>query len=271
MSMAHYIEVDSGINLFVEDWGQGKPIVFIAGWPFDHRCYEYQFNEIPKHGFRCIGINMRGYGKSDRPWQDLNYDIFADDILKVLKKLNIENATLVGHSMGGAISMHYVAKHSGHRISKLVLCGAAAPVWTQRSDYIYGFSKAEVDELITLCYTDRAQLLLNFGKLFFYTESSLSAPLMHWFSHIAMEASPHATVSCLYALRDTDLRSDMPKITIPTAIFHGTADKVCPFEFAKLLQAGIKNTLLVPFEKSGHGLFYDEREKFNKSLMDFAR
>src|SRR5579872_4821484 len=107
--MKHCIQVGSGITISVEDTGSGKPIIFIAGWPFDHRCYEYQFSRLPQHGFRCIGIDMRGYGESSHPWDEYSYDIFAQDIHAVLKHLNIQDATLVGHSMGGAISATYAA------------------------------------------------------------------------------------------------------------------------------------------------------------------
>src|SRR3546814_1808199 len=68
-------------------------------------------------GFRCIGIDMRGYGKSDRPWEGYNYDVFADDIHKVLEKLDLRDVTLIGHSMGGAICIRYVTRHKGDRMS----------------------------------------------------------------------------------------------------------------------------------------------------------
>src|SRR5688500_17795081 len=75
----------------------------------------------------------------------------------------------------------------------------------------------------------------------------------------------------LYMIRDSDLRADLSKITIPTAIFHGKLDKLCPFELAEQLHIGIPNSKLVPFENSGHALFLEERPKFNEELLSFAR
>lgn len=268
--MSHYITVAENVRIFAQDWGSGKPLVFIPGWPFDHRCYEYQFTQLTQHGFRCIGIDMRGYGRSDRPWGHYNYDIFADDIQAVLEHLKIKNAMLIGHSMGGAIALHYVARHGNKHVSQLTLCGAAAPIWTQRADYPYGFTKETVNEMIDLCYTDRAQLLVNFGKDFFRTPTALSPALSNWFHSIAMDASAYATAMCMIALRDTDLRNELSKVTVPTAILHGKHDKICPFDFATVMHQGIKNSTIIPFENSGHGLFYDEREKFNKTIMELA-
>ncbi len=265
-----YVQVEQDVKVFVQDWGSGTPLVFISGWPFDHRCYEYQFNQLPKHGFRCIGIDMRGFGKSDRPWNGYTYDVFADDIHKVLHQLNLNNVTLVGHSMGGAISLHYVARHAGDRVAKLALLGAAAPIWTQRPEYPYGLSIDACNELLQLCYHDRAQLLENFGKLFFYKENSVSPKFADWMQNMGMDATAHATAECIIALRDTDLRHELEQVQLQTAIMHSPADKVCPFPFAEQMHKGIKNSKIIRFEKSGHGLFYDEWEKCNQELMKFA-
>lgn len=70
-----YVEVSPGVNVYVEDWGSGKPVFFIHGWPLSHRMFEYQFTQLPKQGYRCVGIDLRGFGKSDKPWGDYNYDI----------------------------------------------------------------------------------------------------------------------------------------------------------------------------------------------------
>ena len=94
---------------------------------------------------------------------------------------------------------------------------------------------------------------------------------MEWFQGLGLEASGNATAKCLVSLRDEDLRSDLPLIQVPTAIFHGKQDKVCPFVFAELMHTGIKDSTLIPFEYSGHGLFYCEKEKFNKELVQFIR
>jgi pimeloyl-ACP methyl ester carboxylesterase len=83
-------------------------------------------------------------------------------------------------------------------------------------------------------------------------------------------ASSYATAQCLIALRDTDLRSDMAKIKIPTVIMHGKKDKICSFDLAEQMKAGISNSYIVPFENSGHSLFLEETEKFNAELIKFA-
>lgn len=111
--MSHKIKSVSGVNISVEDIGTGKPIVFIHGWPVNHKMFEYQFTELPKHGYRCVGIDLRGFGDSDKPWDGYQYDTMADDVKAVLDTLNLQNVTLVGFSMGGAISSIYSSSPRG--------------------------------------------------------------------------------------------------------------------------------------------------------------
>jgi len=265
-----YIEVEKNVRLHVTDIGEGKPIVLIHGWPLSDGMYEYQYQYLVEKGFRVIGISLRGFGKSDQPYGKYNYDVYADDIKVVLDKLEISDATLGGFSMGGAISVRYVTRHNAAHISKLALFGAAVPVWTQRADFAIGLTKDQVNELIALSRTNRPQLLEDFGKIFAATETAVSPGLGNWLGTINLEASPYATTQSLIALRDTDLRPELNKINIPVAIFHGTKDKICDFSLAEEMNKGIKNSFIVRFENSGHGLFIEELDKFNSELEKFA-
>jgi len=270
IARAEYIEIEPNVHLHITDAGEGRPIVLIHGWPLSDEMYEYQYNDLINKNFRVIGITLRGFGKSDKPYGVYNYDIHALDIRKVLDKLDIKDAVLAGFSMGGAIAIRYVSVYSGAHISKLVLCGAAAPIWTQRKDFPYNLPQSAVDDLIKLNYKDRPKLLSNFAKIFSATETSLNEGIGGWLNGICLSASSYATAQCLIALRDTDLRSDLVKIKIPTLILHGKKDKICSFDLAGQMKAGISNSRIVPFEKSGHSLFLEETLKFNAELIRFA-
>jgi len=270
MARAEYIEVEPNVHLHITDAGEGRPIVLLPGWPLSDEMYEYQYNDLINNNFRVIGITLRGFGKSDKPYGDYNYDVHASDIKTVLKKLDIKDAVLGGFSMGGAIAIRYMAANKGARVSKLVLAGAAAPVWTQRDDFPYNLPKSAVDELIELNNHDRPMLLSNFAKIFSATQTSLNKGIGNWLNGISLSASSYATTQCLVALRDTDLRSDLKKITIPTLIMHGKKDKICSFDLAEQMKTGIANSHLVAFENSGHSMFLEETKKFNEELIKFA-
>ncbi len=268
---AEYLEVEPNVHLHVTDAGEGRPIVLIPGWPLSDEMYEYQYNDLVKNNFRVIGITLRGFGKSDKPFGDYNYDVHAMDIKKIISRLEIKDAVLGGFSMGGAIAIRFASADKGAHVSKLALFGAAAPVWTQRKDFPFNLPKNAVDELIELNYQDRPKLLANFAKIFSATETSLNEGIGNWLNGIGLSASSHATAQCLIALRDTDLRSNLKSITIPTLIMHGKKDKICSFDLAEQMKAGLVNSQLITFEKSGHSLFLEETQKFNEELIKFAK
>jgi non-heme chloroperoxidase len=267
---AEYIEVEPNVRLHVTDAGEGRPVVLIPGWPLSDEMYEYQYNDLINNNFRVIGITLRGFGKSDKPYGRYDYDIHALDINKVMTELKLEDAVLGGFSMGGAIAIRVASTDKESRISKLALFGAAAPIWTKRDDFPYNLPTSAVDELIELNHTDRPKLLANFGKIFSATETSLSEGIASWLNGINISASSYATAQCLVALRDTDLRKDLAKIKIPTLILHGKKDKICSFDLAEQMKAAIAGSHLVPFENSGHSLFLEETKKFNAELIRFA-
>ncbi|WP_291125174.1 alpha/beta fold hydrolase [Flavobacterium sp. UBA6031] len=267
---AEYIEVEPFVNLHITDAGEGRPIVLIPGWPLSDDMYEYQYNDLMNSHFRVIGITLRGFGKSSKPYTAYNYDVHALDIKRVLDKLDVKDAVLCGFSMGGAIAISYLSLYGSSRVSKLVLAGAAAPIWTQREDFPYNLTQSAVDDLIALNYKDRPLLLANFAKIFSATETSLNKGISKWLNGMGLVASAHATAQCLYALRDTDLRNDLKKIDIPTLIMHGKKDKICSFDLAEQSKKLLSDARLIAFEHSGHSLFLEETRKFNTELIKFA-
>ena len=127
--MGYFVTVEPGVNIYVEDVNPegNKTILFIHGWPLNHKQFEYQFDVLPAMGYRCIGIDWRGYGNSDKPFDGYNFDRLADDIRVVIGALQLKDFTLAGHSTGGAISIRYMARYQGYGVSKLVLIDAASP------------------------------------------------------------------------------------------------------------------------------------------------
>jgi non-heme chloroperoxidase len=108
----------------------------------------------------------------------------------------------------------------------------------------------------------------QFNHLF---ASKLSNEFKTWFNGLALEASGHATAMTAISLRDEDLREDAQRIFVPTGIFHGIHDQIVPFPSAEEMHHYIEGSMLIPFEYSSHGLFYDELDRFNYCLMKFLR
>ncbi|AGK55833.1 alpha/beta fold hydrolase [Bacillus sp. 1NLA3E] len=258
--MGYFIQVEQEVNIYVEDIhpNGAKTILFIHGWPLNHQLFEYQFNSLPNMGYRCIAIDIRGFGKSDKPWGDYSYDRISDDILAVIQTLQLQNITLVGHSMGGAISIRYIARHNGFGVAKLVLVDAAAPT---------GFTKETAHSLLAEATHDRPKMLRGVGDIFFF--QYINSPFSEYFFHMGLQAAGWSTIKTIISLRDETVLPDLGKINQPTLIIHGIHDKVIPFSYAHTVNQGIRNSKLVSFKYSGHGPFWEERNKFNKELTQF--
>ncbi|WP_298836441.1 alpha/beta fold hydrolase [Clostridium sp.] len=267
--MGYYIKVENNVKIYVEDLNpEGKKtILFLHGWPGSHKLFEYQFDQLPKFGYRCIGIDTRGFGESDKPLAGYDYNRLSDDVKMVVAALNLKNFTLAGHSTGGAIAIRYMARHSEYGVSKLVLIDAAAPYLIQTPTNPYGVPKEVIDNIIQGTYNDRPNMLRDFGNIFFFQH--ITGAFSDWFFQLGLAAAGWATAAISKTWIKEDLSSDLRKINAPTLIIHGIQDKVVPFKLGELLNQGIKNSELIPFEFSGHATFYDERDKFNKELVNF--
>jgi non-heme chloroperoxidase len=267
--MGYYVSVEKDVKLYVEDLNPvgEKTIVFLHGWPGSHKLYEYQFNKLPELGFRCIGIDQRGFGKSDKPWHGYDYNRLSDDVRAIIEELNLHHFTLVGHSTGGAIAIRYMSRHSGFGVSKLVLVAAAAPSLVKRPYFQYGLDEEVILDIIEGTYNDRPKMLRDFGDKFFY--QYLSEPFSSWFFQIGLQAAGWSTAAVAKTWLREELFYDLTTINVPTLIIQGIHDKIVPYELSEIQNQSIRNSKLVPFEYSGHGSFYDQRDKFNEELVKF--
>ncbi|MCF0056190.1 alpha/beta fold hydrolase [Dyadobacter sp. CY356] len=273
-----FIESNSGnsdkpVNLYVQDIGHGKPVVFISGWPLSSEMWEYQLNVLPKHFLRCIAYDRRGFGKSDKPWEGYDYDTLAGDLNAVLEELDLHDVTLVGFSMGGGEVARYMSKYGDQRISKVVFISSVVPFMLKTESNPDGLPKEMFDEFVTASEDDRPKFLAEFAKGFYgnsFLSPNVSDEIMTWHNMLALQASGRATSKCIRSFSETDFREDLKVINVPTLIIHGDADKTVPIEVS-----GKRTAELMPaaeyivYENAPHGLFITEKERLNDDLIRF--
>lgn len=261
------------VNIYYEDYGKGKPIVFIHGWPLSGSMWEYQVTQLSQQGYRCITYDRRGFGRSERPFTGYDYDTMASDLKALLDQLDLHNVTLVGFSMGGGEIARYFGMFAGARVAKVVLVSAVVPYMRQTADNPDGVPQDVFDEMLENMMADRPKFLEEFNKDF-YGVGLISKPVTDAFLTNAMiramEASPIATIECAKAFSQTDFRKDVTKINVPTLVIHGSDDKTVPIKATgEQSAARIPGAVFKIYDGAPHGLWFTNKEQLNQDLIDF--
>ncbi|WP_133272005.1 alpha/beta fold hydrolase [Hymenobacter radiodurans] len=261
------------VKLHYTDLGQGTPVVLIHGWPLSYESWEYQLNELPKHGLRVTAYSRRGFGNSDKPWDGYDYDTFADDLKAVLDELNLNNVTLVGFSMGGGEVARYMSRHGGARVSKVVFVSAVTPYLLKTDDNPDGVDKSVFDDMIENINKDRFDFLSSFGKKF-YGVGVISHPVsqatLDWTQALAQFGSPRATEQCVRAFGGTDFRQDLQNIKVPALVIHGEDDQTVPIKNSGArMQQYLPHATYIEYSGGPHGVFITDKDKLNRDLLQF--
>lgn len=269
-----YAETRDGTRLYVKDWGSGRPVVLVHGWPLNADMWEYQAVRLAEAGYRVIAYDRRGFGRSEQPFSGYDYDSFADDLDTVMSAMGVADATLVGFSMGGGEVARYMSRHGGRGIVKAALVGAITPYLLKTDDNPDGVDQDVARQIIDGLREDRPAFLADFGKMF-YGVGLISRPvsqhLLDWTLMLALQASPKATIDCVAAFATTDFREDMAAFNVPTLIIHGTSDQIVPIDATGRVAArSVRLARLNEYDGAPHGLFITEKERLSEDLRKFV-
>lgn len=268
-----YIETAPNVKLYVKDYGQGKPVILIHGWPLSNEMWEYQIDFLVQNNFRVIAYDRRGFGKSSQPWDGYDYDGLTDDLKQIIEQLELEDATLVGFSMGGGEVVRYFSRHGGKGVTKAALISSIIPFLLKTEDNPDGHPKEKNDATANAIKEDRIEFINTFGKTFFgvtIINRPLSNSLMEYYNSLCAVASPRATLKCAESFSTTDFRDELSAVNVPTLIIHGDADRIVPIELTSKKAAQIiKDNTYIVYEGEPHGLFYTERDRLNADLLNF--
>jgi len=270
-----FIETQDKTTLFYNDWGSGRPVVLIHGWPLDSDMWEYQSVFLASQGLRVIAYDRRGFGRSSQPWNGYDYDTLADDLKAVLDKLDLQDVTLVGFSMGGGEVARYMGRHGEARVARAVLVSAVTPYLLQTADNPDGVPRATFDEMAAGLQKDRPHFLATFGKQFFgagLLNFTVTNEILQWASMMALLGSPRATLECVRAFSETDFRGDMGAFKVPTLIIHGESDATVPADKSgRVAAAMIQGAELKIYAGAPHALMFTEKDRLNQDLLGFVR
>jgi len=262
---------NDGVKLYYEEVGIGPTIVFVHEFAGDHRSWEPQLRFFSRR-YRCVAFNARGYPPSDVPEDVGKYsqERARDDVIAVMDHLGVEQAHVVGLSMGGFATLHVGLGHP-HRARSLVIGGCG-----------YGSQPGEEDRF-------RAESEAT-AKLFETQGSAVAAAKYgvgptrvqfqnkdpRGFRQFADFLAEHSAKGSALTLRGVQMRrpllyqlvEGMKRITVPALVMTGDEDEPC-LDAALLLKRSIPTAGLVVLPRSGHLVNLEEPELYNRAVADF--
>ena len=266
-----FVRTADGVDLFYRDWGQGEPVVFVAGWSLPSDSWHYQMLALSEGGFRCVAFDRRGHGRSSDPGRGYDFDILADDLAAVLEVLDLGGVTLVGHSMASGEIVRYLTRHGDERVSRVALIGTITPLLFKTADSPDGVDPSYFEAF------RRDELMRDFPKWIednlppFVTPETTSG-MRDWLRDMALQTSGKALLDCNHAITTADFRDELAKVAVPTLVIHGDRDATSPIDLtARRTAELVPGAKLKVYEGAPHGLFLTHMDRLNADLSDFAR
>jgi pimeloyl-ACP methyl ester carboxylesterase len=262
-----------GGSIYTISRGKGAPVLFSHGVTLSTRVWVKQFANLPDEGFRCIGFDHRGHG--DSRVGDTGHSIanLAEDVRTVLERMDLRDAILVGHSMGGIALQSFAIHHpdvAAERVRGIVLMSTLAKTYLSGSSWL-----RKMFERLTGGGPSAGQLMTQQNLGFFLARVGFGRDPQA--SHVELvremiAACPKAaSQEAVTALVGLDMTEELPNIRVPTLVLSGSADVIAPPAQGRRIAELIPDARLEVFKGAGHMLMLERTEDVDALITEFAR
>jgi pimeloyl-ACP methyl ester carboxylesterase len=267
------LDAFDGGSIYLVENGQGSPIVLSHGVTNSIRSWYYQLESLPRAGFRTIAYDHRGHGQSSLGRLGHSVENLAHDMRVVVESLDLRDAVLVGHSMGGVAVQAFVTQYpeiAAERVAGIVLLStlASTPLGSHSTR-----TKRRIEQL-----TNRAPDMSwmwstpNLGFLMARLGFGRDPRPSHveLVRQMLAECPPDTRLEAPRALIGLDLTGELPKVKLPTLVIVGTADLLTPPAQARQIAKLVPGARLEVFPGGGHMLMLERADELDRLILDFA-
>lgn len=267
-------ENSADIDLYYTDQGVGQPVVLIHGFPLNGESWGKQQAALLDAGYRVIAYDRRGFGASSKTASGYDYDTFAADLHALIEDLDLTDAVLVGFSMGTGEIARYLSRYGAGRVAKAAFLGSLEPFLLITDDNPGGAGpQAFFDGIAADVRADRYAFVEGFFSNFYNLDDNLGSRI----SQAAVDASVrvaglagNAAIAATPLTWPTDFRGDIPSVTVPALILHGTADNILPIDkTARKFRELLPDATYVEIDGAPHGLLWTHGDEVNEALLAF--
>jgi non-heme chloroperoxidase len=275
-----FVTTADGTSIFYKDWGpkDAQPIMFHHGWPLSSDDWDGQMLFFLQHGYRVIGHDRRGHGRSAQVSDGHDMNHYAADASAVAVHLDLKNAIHIGHSTGGGEVARYVAQYGEPqgRVAKAVLVSAVPPLMLKTADNPGGLPMEVFDGLRAGLAANRSQFFLDVASGPFYGfnrpgATASQGTIQNWWRQ-GMAGSAKAHYEGIKAFSETDQTDDLKAISVPTLLLHGDDDQIVPYQDASVRSAEfLKNATIKIYPGYPHGMLTTHAAVLNADLLAFVK
>jgi non-heme chloroperoxidase len=269
------ITAKDGTTIFYKDWGTGPVVTFSHGWPLNADAWDGQMLFLAQNGFRVVAHDRRGHGRSGQASSGNDMNGYADDLAAVIETLDLNGATLVGHSTGGGEVARYIARYGTKRVAKAVLVAAVPPIMLKSAANPEGLPMEVFDGIRAGVAGDRSQFYKELAVQFYGANrpgAKVSQGTLDQFWLWSMQAGAKGAYESVKAFSETDFTEDLKKFDIPTLVMHGEDDQIVPVKDSARKSARlIKGAKEIYYPGAPHGLTATHQNRVNADLLAFLR
>lgn len=241
------------INYEVE--GEGKPLILLHGWLASLETMKPLQNHLSKN-FKVYNVDIIGFGKSELPEKPMNTNDFGDFLKEFIKKLDIKNPILIGHSNGGRTIINYAGRNLGD-INKIILIDSAGIKPKRNLSYYFKV------------YTFK--IVKNIVKIFPKKMENLRKKALSQFGSDDYKASPEVLRKTMNIIINEDQKRVMPNINVPTLMIWGDKDTATPLMDARKMEKLIPNSGVAVLEGTGHYSYLENSQLCFIILDEFLK
>jgi non-heme chloroperoxidase len=264
-----------GTGIYYKDWGEGPVVTFSHGWPLSSDAWDGQMLFFAQNGYRAVALDRRGHGRSSQVSAGNDMNGYADDLAALIEKLDLRDASLVGHSTGGGEVARYIGRYGTDRVAKAVLIAAVPPIMLKTDANPEGLPMDVFDGLRAGVAGDRSQFYKDLAIQFYGANrpgAKVSQGILDQFWLWSMQAGLKNAYDSIKAFSETDFTEDLEKFDVPTLVMHGEDDQIVPVKDSARKSAQlIKGAEEIYYPGAPHGLTATLQDKVNADLLAFLR
>lgn len=252
MHKGNFVETPAGVELFVRDWGEGPPVLLLAGWAMNSDLWGSLMLRLNAAGLRAIAYDRRGHGRSGDPGV-VDYDLLAEDLSAVLEALDLRDVTIVAHSGAGGEAVRYMTLQGRERIARLILLGATLPAPMASADNPDGLDPALFEAQNRQLAEDLPGWIDQNARPFVLAATPERE--IAWLAAMVQGCSRRIMIDLQIAIARADFRAELAALDLPITVIHGELDMSAPFDIcARRIVETAKRAELIVYEGAPHGM-----------------